>query len=102
MRRECTYCLTDDAGFGSIDAAGKHSKGQSRVETEVEKHMPSLPTDTDCAAKRDQESKELAGKYHTPQCFVFHHKASLRFSFQGILPISHFKYDLSQSFTRSA
>lgn len=42
-------CLTDDGVFDSIDAAGKHSKGQSRVETEVEKHMPSLPTDADCA-----------------------------------------------------
>lgn len=71
MKRECTYCLTDDGVFDSIDAAGKHSKGQSRVETEVEKHMPSLPTDADCAAKR---RKELAGEYHNPQWSVFYHK----------------------------
>lgn len=74
MKRECTYCLTDDGVFDSIDAAGKHSKGQSRVETEVEKHVPSLPTDADCAAKKDQESNKLARTYHTPQCFVIYHK----------------------------
>lgn len=56
MKRECTYCLTDDGVFDSIDAPGKHSKGQSRVETEVEKHVPSFPTDADCTAKKDQES----------------------------------------------
>lgn len=66
MKREGTYCLTDDGVFDSIDAAGKHSKGQSRVETEVEKHMPSLPTDADCAAKKDQESNKLADTYHNP------------------------------------
>lgn len=70
MKRECTYCLTDDGVFDSIDAAGKHSKGQRRVETEVEKHVPSLPTDADRAAKRDQESKELAGKHHTSQSVI--------------------------------
>jgi hypothetical protein len=52
MKRQCTYCLTDDGVFDSIDASGKHSEGQSRVETEVEEHVPSLPTDADCAAKR--------------------------------------------------
>lgn len=57
MKRECTYCLTDDGVFDSIDAAGKHSEGQSCVETEVEKHVPSLPTDADCAAKRDRNAE---------------------------------------------
>lgn len=56
MERECTYRLTDDGVFDSIDAAGEHSKGQSRVETEVEKHVPSLPTDADRTAKKEQES----------------------------------------------
>lgn len=56
MERECTYRLTDDGVFDSIDAAGEHSKGQSCVETEVEKHMPSLPTDADRTAKREKES----------------------------------------------
>lgn len=52
MEEECTYCLTDDGVFDSIDAAGKHSKGQRRVEAEVEEHVPSLPTDADCAATK--------------------------------------------------
>lgn len=56
MERKCTYRLTDDGVFDSIDAAGKHSKGQGCVETEVEKHMPSLPTDADRTAKKEQES----------------------------------------------
>lgn len=55
METECTYRLTDDGVFDSIDAAGEHSKGQSRVETEVEKHVPSLSTDADCTAKKEQE-----------------------------------------------
>lgn len=60
MKRECTYCLTDDGVFDLIDAAGKHSKGQSRVEAEVEEHMPSLPTDADCAAKKRQRIKQIS------------------------------------------
>lgn len=58
MKRECTYCLTDDGVFDSIDAAGKHSEGQSRVETEVEKHVPSFPTDADCAIKKKKKKEE--------------------------------------------
>lgn len=58
MKRGCTYCLTDDGVFDSIDAAGKHGEGQSRLETEVEQHMPSLPTDADCAVTKDQESED--------------------------------------------
>lgn len=57
MKRECTYCLTDDGVLDAIDAAGKHSKGQSRVEAEVEERVPSLPADADRAAGRDQESR---------------------------------------------
>lgn len=55
METECTYRLTDGGVFDSIDAAGEHGKGQGRVETEVEKHVPSLPTDADCTAKKEQE-----------------------------------------------
>lgn len=54
MKGECTYRLTDNGVFDSIDAAGEHSKGQSRVETEVEKHVPSLPTDANCTAKKEE------------------------------------------------
>lgn len=57
MKRECTYCLTDDGVFDSIDAAGKHSEGQSRVETEVEEHVPSFPTDADCADKKKKKKR---------------------------------------------
>lgn len=64
MKRECTYCLTDDGVFDSIDAASKHSEGQRCVETEVEQHMPSLPTDADCTAKKKiQEKKKRVDKY---------------------------------------
>lgn len=56
MKRECTYCLTDDGVFDSIDAAGEHSEGQRRVETEVEEHVPSFPTDADRAAKEKGEN----------------------------------------------
>lgn len=42
--------MTDDGVFDSIDAAGEHGKGQSRVEAEVEEHVPSLPTDADRTA----------------------------------------------------
>lgn len=55
MERECTYRLTDDGVFDSIDAAGEHGKGQSRVEAEVEEHVPSLPTDADRTAGKEQE-----------------------------------------------
>lgn len=48
--------MTDDGVFDSIDATSKHSKGQSRVETDVEKYVPSFPTDANCAAKKDQKS----------------------------------------------
>lgn len=56
MERECTYRLTDDGVFDSIDAAGEHGKGQSRVEAEVEERVPSLPTDADRTAGKEQES----------------------------------------------
>lgn len=70
MKRECTYCLTDDGVFDSIDAAGKHSEGQSRVETEIEKHMPSLPTDANCTAMKDRKrkKKKISMYIHTVQC----------------------------------
>ena len=61
MKRECTYCLTDDRVFDSIDATGKHSEGQSRVEAEVEKHVPSFPTDADRAAKERQAEDQNKG-----------------------------------------
>lgn len=74
MKRECTYCLTDDGVFDSIDAASKHSEGQRCVETEVEQHMPSLPTDPDCTAKKKVQEKknELinSDKYHTVKSFM--------------------------------
>lgn len=74
MKRECTYCLTDDGVFDSIDAAGKHSEGQSRVETEVEKHVPSFPTDADCAAEKQNNTRmeKSADTHHTPHCFVLY------------------------------
>lgn len=55
MKRECTYCLTDDGVFDSIDATSKHSEGQRRVETEVEEHVPSLPTDADRAGRKTEK-----------------------------------------------
>lgn len=64
MKRECTYCLTDDGVFDSIDAAGEHSEGQRCVETEVEKHVPSLPTDADRAAGKKKKETKLAGTIH--------------------------------------
>lgn len=64
MERECTYRLTDDGVFDSIDAASKHSKGQSRVETEVEEHVPSLPTDADRAAKKDENQINKCHRRH--------------------------------------
>lgn len=47
--------MTDDGVFDSIDAAGEHGKGQSRVEAEVEEHVPSLPTDADRTAGKERE-----------------------------------------------
>lgn len=67
MKRECTYCLTDDGVFDSIDAAGKHSEGQRRMETEVEEHMPSLTTDADCAAKTKQNRLKISS--YMSYCF---------------------------------
>lgn len=55
--REGAYRLADDGIFDPIDAAGEHSKGQRRVEAEVEQHVPSLPTDADRTAKKERESR---------------------------------------------
>jgi hypothetical protein len=86
MKRECTYCLTDDRVFDSIDATGKHSEGQSRVEAEVEKHVPSFPTDADRAAKetsRRHQNKGIGKKrkkmFPFPICFIvaFHLKETV-------------------------
>lgn len=35
-KTECTYSLTDDGVFDSIDATGKHGEGQRSVEAEVQ------------------------------------------------------------------
>lgn len=50
--------------------------------------------------KKDRESNKLAGPYHTPQCSCDSSwsKISLIFGVQGTLHITHFKYDLGQSF----
>lgn len=51
MKTECTYRLTDDGVFDSIDATGKHGEGQRSVEAEVQQHVPSFATDADRTAK---------------------------------------------------
>ena len=77
MKRECTYGLTDDRVFDSIDATGKHSEGQGRVEAEVEEHVPSLPTDPDRAGRetsRRHQNKGIGKKtkkaFPFPICFI--------------------------------
>lgn len=51
MKRHETHGLADDGVFDSVDASGEHGERQGRVEAEVEKHVPSLPTDPDCTGK---------------------------------------------------
>lgn len=48
-RRWKTHGLTDDGVLDPVDASGEHGERQGRVEAEVEKHVPSFPTDPDCA-----------------------------------------------------
>lgn len=71
-KKECTYCLTDDGVFDSIDATSKHSEGQGRVETEVEKHVPSLSTDADGAVRK----KYINLKINRCSSCVFHKMCS--------------------------
>lgn len=55
--------MTDDGVLDSIDATGKHGEGQSRVEAEVEEHVPSLPADADRAVKEGRaETRQNTGR----------------------------------------
>lgn len=51
--------MTDDGVFDSIDATGKHGEGQRRMETEVEKHVPSLPADADSAGRKKKTTQKI-------------------------------------------
>lgn len=61
-----THCLAYNGVLDPVDATGKHSEGQCRVEAEVEEHVPSFPANADSAAgekkNNNSTSKDIGEK----------------------------------------
>lgn len=68
LEAEGTYRLAQDWVLGAVDAACKHREGQSRVEAEIQEHVPPFPADPDGAAGNGGISGQVRTRANAEPC----------------------------------